>query len=142
VAVNVNATSFTLSGLTGTSPGASFSSVVADLSDGGAGTEDGFGSFNQTINNFDGFTHSWATITFTLTNTSGTWASASNVLTTGINAAAHTFVTASPALASNGAIQTGFSAVPGPILGGGIPGLVMACGGLLALARRRRQRIV
>jgi len=32
-------------------------------------------------------------------------------------------------------------AVPGPIVGAGLPGLVVACGALIALARRRRQRI-
>jgi len=32
------------------------------------------------------------------------------------------------------------SAVPGPIVGAGIPGLVMALGGLVALARRRRNQ--
>jgi hypothetical protein len=33
------------------------------------------------------------------------------------------------------------SSVPGPIVGAGLPGLVAACGVLLALARRRRQLV-
>jgi hypothetical protein len=30
--------------------------------------------------------------------------------------------------------------VPGPLAGAGLPGMIAACSGLLALVRRRRQR--
>ena len=44
----------------------------------------------------------------------------------------------SAAATVNGFIPT---AVPGPIVGAGIPGLIAACGALLAFSRRRRQRL-
>jgi hypothetical protein len=114
VGVNVNATSWTLGTITGTNSGTGF--TPGPYSDGGAGNEDGFGSFNQTINSFDGFTHSSDTISFLLTDTSGTWADAASVLTANDNdalAAAHIFITSSPANAANGAIVTGFAAGSG-----------------------------
>jgi hypothetical protein len=142
VAVNVNALTWTLSAITGSNAGTGF--TPGTWSDGGAGNEDGWGSFNQTINSFDGFTHSSDTISFTLTNTSGTWAGAANVLTpnaSGYDVAAHIFVTADPADGSNGALATGFAtngpAVPEPgslaLFGSGLIGLA-------GMLRRKLQR--
>lgn len=123
VAVNVNATLWNVGTITGSNAGTGFTNLSTDYSSAGAGHEDGFGSFNLTINTFDGFTHSSDTISFGITNKSGTWADSADVLklnASGSLAAAHIFVTTSPANQANGAIVTGFAAgnsSNGPISG-------------------------
>ncbi len=42
----------------------------------------------------------------------------------------------------NRSFSATITAVPGPVVGAGLPGLILACCGLLALARRRRQLAV
>ncbi len=120
VDVNVNATSWSLSGLAGSNAGTGF--TTPSLSDGGSGNVDGFGQFNQTINDFDGFDYSADSVSFTLTDTSGTWASATDVLKAnkgGSTVAAHIFVTSSPAYQTNGAVVTGYAANGSPVPDGG-----------------------
>ena len=142
VGINVDAASWTIGSITGANSGTGF--TPGPYSDGGAGNEDGFGSFNQTINSFDGFTHSSDTVSFLLTDTSGSWASAGNVLTgngAGNLAAAHIFVTSSPADASNTALATGFASGNGAVVPE--PNFVLvslASLGLVILFNQRRRR--
>jgi hypothetical protein len=111
VGVNVNAASWTLGPVTGSNAGTGF--TPATFSNAGSQNVNGFGIFNQVIDSDDGFTHSSDSISFSLTDTSGTWANAMAVLLAnsgGSLAEAHIFVTSSPADASNGALATGFAA--------------------------------
>jgi len=147
VDANING-AFTVGTITGSNAGTGF--TPGPYSNSGSGNVDGFGVFNLTVTSFDGFTHSSDFIDVPVTLTSGTWASASDVLT--INdfthnavAAAHIFVTSAPADASNGAIVTGFAAGSN---GGGPPTSIPEPGslsllaavllGVGALTRRRR----
>jgi hypothetical protein len=69
-----------------------------------------FGNFNVTVDNSDGFSDRFSTGSFDLTNTSGTWATASDVLlanSDGFRAAAHIFVTATSC--GDAACVTGFA---------------------------------
>jgi hypothetical protein len=75
--LNVNGT-YTLGTVSESNPLTGFSG--GSFKDNTPGTVDGFGSFNLSLNNNGGFTDSATTVSFTLTNTSGTWSSASDVL--------------------------------------------------------------
>jgi hypothetical protein len=135
VAVNVNAISWELGTITGAQQRHRIRTGI--YSNGGSGNTDGFGVLNQTINSFGGFRHSSSTISLTLTNTSGTWTSASQVLAAnaqGAFAAAHIFVT----IRRNGNLSTGFAANGGPQVpdGGATVMLLGAALGALGVARR------
>jgi hypothetical protein len=141
--VNVNAATWSVSNILNTD-GAS----IGVLSSQAGGNVDGFGTMNQRFDDTTagGPTNNFLSAQFTLTNTSGVWGSAANVLTpngpSGFAAAAHLFVfdSSTPGI---GAIKTGFvadgvvtSPVPEPMtvvtLATAIPF------GLLALRRRFR----
>jgi hypothetical protein len=139
VGVNVNAASWSLGPMTGSNAGGGFF-TPGPLSDGGAGNEDGFGSFNQTFNSFDGYQHSMDTITVTLNDTSGTWSDAANVLTpdaSGFVLAAHIFIE-DPNNVAGGALSTGY-AVDGAstsVPDGGSTLIMLGCA-MLGLAKAR-----
>jgi hypothetical protein len=138
VAVNVNAATWGVSNITFVQP-AGFSDPL--IQNGGSGNVDGFGVLNQTFNSFDGFTHASTQISFTLTNTSGTWGSAGAVLIAngqGALAAAHIFVTLDPPNTKNGALATGFAANGGSQVpdGGATVMLLGVALGALGVVRR------
>jgi len=134
--VNVNAATWTVGSFSSSNAGVGF--TPGPLSDGGASAVDGHGIFNQTVDSFDGYTHSADTISFIITNTSGTWANAASVLVenaSGNVAAAHIFVCSGTGScdASSGALTTGFATVPEPSTA------LLLGGSLLALALTRRR---
>ena len=92
-AVNVNANSWNITGISGSNSYSGFNSPI--LTNAGSQNVDGFGVMNQTVDNFDCFSYAMTQLTFTLTNTSGSWANAGQVLIANLKgalAAAHIFV--------------------------------------------------
>jgi PEP-CTERM motif len=110
--VNVNAATFLVTNIQGTNSNPGFTPGPYTFA--GAGNLDGFGSFNATIDSFDGYTSTADVITFDIQNTTLTpWANDADVLALNANdafAAAHIFVTDDPALTTNTALATGFAA--------------------------------
>jgi len=111
--LNVNASSFSFS-----SPVYTPQFTTAYLAGSGPGNVSTFGTFDLTIAMHDGFPNSATNVTFTLTDISGTWASAANVLAAnsdGNEVAAHIFACTAPCTTSSDVLVTGFTtAVPEP----------------------------
>ena len=144
IGVNVDAISWTFT-VSGTNSFAGF--TPGPFSNGGAGNEDGFGTFNQTINSFDGYTHSSTEIVLNLTNTGGTWADASSVLSAnakGFSVAIHGFACIDPCNVANDAAFTGFgtNGGGGTDAGGPVPepGSIILLGSVLLLTGAKLRR--
>jgi hypothetical protein len=140
VAANVNATSFSVGTVTATGANAGFTPTVIGTS---SGQEDGLGNMNLQVNLFDGYTNSASSVSFILTNNSGSWMNANKVLTNNANgflAGAHIFVASAPANAANGALATGFAGNGGintPVPDGGTTVMLLGMAlGMLGMARR------
>jgi hypothetical protein len=144
-------------GTVGVNINGTFSLVLASLSgdggllsSGGAGNEDGFGSFNLRINTDDGFPDANTFVSFEVLATgANSWATENDVLTANANgniAAAHIFVVDPdcPKIGSTAACVTGFAGDSGGEPRGEVPepqSLALLGLGLLLLAMARRRQI-
>jgi hypothetical protein len=142
VGVNSNGAA-TLGNISGDSTGSPHTPIYTNA---GAGTEDGWGSFSNRVTSFDGFQYKSHQISFDLTLTSGSWASAEDVLTanaSGNAIAAHVFV--ANADGSNhldpitGTGVTGFATV-GAVPEAATWALMIVGFGFIGFAMRRRPK--
>ncbi len=100
-----------------------------------SGNEDGFGSFNFSLDNFDGYHYAFQSLTLTLT---GSWANVNSVLignNLGFFAAGHIFVTTDNYQTNTGV--TGYAANGGQVPDGGTTVMLLGAAlGALGMARR------
>jgi hypothetical protein len=116
--LNVNGT-YTLGTVSVSNSIAGFSPVFDNNT---PGNVDGWGTFNLSLNLVDGFTGTADSISFGLTNTSGTWTSARDVLaSSGQIAAAHVFPCVLPCSSTEIVPNTGFAAGDGRLPPAQIP---------------------
>lgn len=141
-AINVNATSFTADSVaTANNAYSFFTPPAGPFNNGASGSDDGYGMFNQTFSATGGYNSTATSISFNLTDNSGSWSSAANVLTAnnkGQIAAANIYV-ADTTDFSAGAINTGYSgdAVPLSVVPDGGSTLIMLGTALIGLAKAR-----
>jgi hypothetical protein len=111
VDVNMNASTFALGSISGTTAGSTFN--PPSRANAGSGNVDGLGTYNQKIDNASIYADAVKQVSFQITNSSGTWATDQDVLTPnnkGYIAAAHIYVAANPPIRSAGALTTGYGA--------------------------------
>jgi hypothetical protein len=125
--INLSATS-TITNVTETLSGGTATSSTFEINS--TNPVDGLGHFTV-VDNLVGSPPTASTIVITITGSN---------LATAPNELGNIF--AGHILAGGVTFFTTPTPIPAPIVGAGLPGLVMACGGLLALSRRRRQKIV
>ena len=147
VDLNVNGT-FNVSGISESNKyGAGFMPQPTGYPHVSSGNVSSFGTFNLSLDNFDGFTHAATSISFLLTNTSGAWNSAGDVLTSNGSsyvAAAHVFACTSPCSSTQENVITGFAANGGGNVPVPAPPIVpLAVFGLIIIGwMYRRHRMV
>lgn len=120
VDLNLNSDDFAVSNITETSlsSGYKLSNTKTNYPKIGSGNISGFGLFNLTLTNFDGYQYSNNIISFVVTNNSSTtsWSGLGDVLSAnslGNYAAIHTFICATTCSVSSGAVATGYAAQNG-----------------------------